>query len=94
MARHQAQIAMFFAASRVWRRVCIVASLFIVFNAAFAAPNLADVKEVRISATGDTTRVVFDLSQDYVTGAVEFDKERAIDSLSDMIYRFLFKPKD
>jgi AcrR family transcriptional regulator len=38
-------------------------------------------------------RVVFDISQDYVTGAVEFDKERAIDSLTDMIYRFLFKAK-
>lgn len=45
------------------------------------------------AATFVVHRVVFDLSQDYVTGAVEFDKERAIDSLSDMIYRFLFKPK-
>ena len=45
------------------------------------------------AATFIVHRVVFDLSQDYVTGAVEFDKERAIDSLSDMIYRFLFKPK-
>ena len=45
------------------------------------------------AATFVAHRVVFDLSQDYVTGAVEFDKERAIDSLSDMIYRFLFKPK-
>ena len=39
-------------------------------------------------------RVVFDLSQDYVTGCVEFDKNRAIDALADMIYRFLFKPKE
>lgn len=38
-------------------------------------------------------RVVFDLSQDYVTGCVEFDQNRAIESLADMIYRFLFKPK-
>jgi AcrR family transcriptional regulator len=38
-------------------------------------------------------RVVFDLSQDYVTGCCEFDKSRAIDALSSMIYRFLFKPK-
>jgi TetR/AcrR family transcriptional regulator, mexJK operon transcriptional repressor len=39
-------------------------------------------------------RVVFDLSQDYVTGCCEFDKDRAIDALSNMIYRFLFKPKN
>ncbi len=39
-------------------------------------------------------RVVFDLSQDYVTGCVEFDKNRAIEALADMIYRFLFKPKE
>ena len=45
------------------------------------------------AATFVVHRVVFDLSQDYVTGAVEFDTERAIDSLSDMIYPFLFKPK-
>jgi len=38
-------------------------------------------------------RAVFDLSQYYVTGTGEFDKERAIDALSDMIYRFLFKPR-
>lgn len=38
-------------------------------------------------------RVVFDVSQDYVTGCCEFDKERAIDALADMIYRFVFKPK-
>lgn len=38
-------------------------------------------------------RVVFDLSQDYVTGCCEFDKNRAIDALASMIYRFLFKPK-
>ena len=38
-------------------------------------------------------RVVFDLSQDYVTGCCEFDKNRAIDALANMIYRFLFKPK-
>ena len=37
-------------------------------------------------------RVVFDLSQDYVTGAVSFDQGRAIDALSEMIYRFLFRP--
>jgi AcrR family transcriptional regulator len=39
-------------------------------------------------------RVVFDVSQDYVTGCCEFDKERAIDALADMIYRFVFKPKE
>ena len=39
-------------------------------------------------------RVVFDLSQDYVTGCCEFDKNRAIDALANMIYRFLFKPKN
>jgi AcrR family transcriptional regulator len=38
-------------------------------------------------------RVVFDLSQDYVTGSCEFDQNRAIDALSDMIYRYLFKPR-
>jgi AcrR family transcriptional regulator len=38
-------------------------------------------------------RVVFDLSQDYVTGCCEFDKERAIDALADMIYRYLFPPQ-
>ena len=37
-------------------------------------------------------RVVFDLSQDYVTGCCEFDLRRAIDGLTDMIQRFLFKP--
>lgn len=39
-------------------------------------------------------RVVFDVSQHYVSGFCEFDKERAIDALADMIYRFVFKPKD
>ena len=39
-------------------------------------------------------RVVFDVSQDYVTGCCEFDKERAIDALADMIHRFVFKPKN
>ena len=39
-------------------------------------------------------RVVFDVSQDYVTGCVEFDRERAIDALADMIHRFVFKPRD
>lgn len=38
-------------------------------------------------------RVVFDISQDYVAGAVEFDMERAIDSLTDMIDRYLYKPR-
>jgi AcrR family transcriptional regulator len=38
-------------------------------------------------------RVVFDLSQDYVIGNCEFDQDRAVDALSDMIYRFVFKPK-
>jgi AcrR family transcriptional regulator len=38
-------------------------------------------------------RVVFDISQDYVTGCCEFNQDRAIDALSDMIYRFLFKPR-
>lgn len=39
-------------------------------------------------------RVVFDVSQDYVTGCVEFDKDRAVDALADMIHRFVFKPRD
>src|ERR1041384_69996 len=39
-------------------------------------------------------RVVFDVSQDYVTGCCEFDQERAIDALADMIHRFIFKPKN
>lgn len=39
-------------------------------------------------------RVVFDVSQDYVTGACEPEKERAIDALADMIYRFVFKQKN
>ena len=38
-------------------------------------------------------RVVFDVSQDYVTGNCEFDKDRAIDAVADMIYRFVFKPR-
>lgn len=38
-------------------------------------------------------RVVFDVSQDYVTGCCEFDQDRAIDALADMIHRFVFKPK-
>lgn len=38
-------------------------------------------------------RVVFDVSQDYVTGGCEFDKDRAVDGVADMIYRFLFKPR-
>lgn len=37
-------------------------------------------------------RVVFDLSQDFVIGCVEFDLDRAIDSLTDLIQRFLFRP--
>src|SRR5215471_3177638 len=37
-------------------------------------------------------RVVFDVSQDYVTGNCTFDQERAIDAVADMIYRFVFKP--
>jgi TetR/AcrR family transcriptional regulator, mexJK operon transcriptional repressor len=38
-------------------------------------------------------RVVFDLSQDYVFGFCEFDQDRAVDALTDMIYRFVFKPR-
>jgi AcrR family transcriptional regulator len=38
-------------------------------------------------------RVVFDLSQDYITGFCDFEKEKAIDALSDMITRYVFKPK-
>lgn len=37
-------------------------------------------------------RVVFDISQDYVIGAVSFDQERAIDALTDMIHRYLYIP--
>jgi len=29
-----------------------------------------------------------------VTGCCEFDKDRAIDALADMIHRFVFKPRD
>jgi hypothetical protein len=39
-------------------------------------------------------RVVFNLWQDYVTGYCEFDKEEAINAMSDMIYRYLFKQRD
>lgn len=39
-------------------------------------------------------RVVFDVSQDYVMGCCEFEKDRAIDALADMVYRFVFKPRD
>jgi AcrR family transcriptional regulator len=39
-------------------------------------------------------RVVFDVSQDYVTGVCEFEKDRAVDALTDMIHRFVFKPRD
>jgi TetR/AcrR family transcriptional repressor of mexJK operon len=39
-------------------------------------------------------RVVFDLSQDYITGFCDFEKEKAIDALSDMIYRYVFRPKE
>jgi len=38
-------------------------------------------------------RVVFDISQDYVIGACEFDKERAVDALTDMIARYLYRPE-
>jgi AcrR family transcriptional regulator len=38
-------------------------------------------------------RVVFDLSQDYITKCCEFEKDKAITALSDMIFRYLFKPK-
>ena len=37
-------------------------------------------------------RVVFDISQDYVFGAVEFDRGRTIEALTDMIDRFLYRP--
>lgn len=46
------------------------------------------------AATFVVHRAVLDISQDYVTGCVEFDEERAIDSLSEMIYRFLFIPRE
>jgi AcrR family transcriptional regulator len=39
-------------------------------------------------------RVVFNLSQDYITGFCDFEKEKAIDALSDMIYRYVFKSKE
>src|SRR5262249_37651288 len=38
-------------------------------------------------------RVVFDLSQDYVSGFVQFDEELAIDALAQMIERYIFKPR-
>jgi AcrR family transcriptional regulator len=37
-------------------------------------------------------RVVHNLAQDYVTGCCEFDRDRAIEALSEMIYRYVFKP--
>ncbi|HWP45377.1 MAG TPA: TetR/AcrR family transcriptional regulator [Blastocatellia bacterium] len=46
------------------------------------------------AATFIVHRAVLDISQDYVMGCVEFDQERAIDSLTDMVYRFLFKPRE
>ncbi len=39
-------------------------------------------------------RVVFNLSQDYISGFCGFEKEKAIDALSDMIHRYLFQPKE
>ncbi|HEU4387580.1 MAG TPA: TetR/AcrR family transcriptional regulator [Blastocatellia bacterium] len=36
-------------------------------------------------------RVVNDISQDVATGIFDFDKEKGIDAVTDMIYRFLFK---
>ena len=51
--------------------------------------------EIDVDATAFIVqRVVFDVSQDYVTGACELEKERAIDALADMIYRFVFKQKN
>ena len=38
-------------------------------------------------------RVVFDLSQDYVAGCIEFDEQKAISALSEMIRRYIFKPR-
>lgn len=36
-------------------------------------------------------RVVNDLAQDYSTGLCNFDRDRAVDALTDMVYRYLFK---
>ena len=36
-------------------------------------------------------RVVNDVSQDIATGIFDFNKDRAIDALTDMLYRYLFK---
>jgi N-acetylmuramoyl-L-alanine amidase len=63
MVRHKVDLAMFSAAAHLLPRAYAVGLAFLAVNTAIAAPNLADVKEVRISASGDTTRVVFDLSQ-------------------------------
>lgn len=38
-------------------------------------------------------RVVFDISQGYAIGSIEFDKERATEALADMIHRFVFIPR-
>jgi AcrR family transcriptional regulator len=38
-------------------------------------------------------RVVFDLSQDFVTGSVEIDEDSAIDALTQMVLRYVFKPR-
>lgn len=37
-------------------------------------------------------RVVNDLSLDYAIGIGEFDRDRAVDALTDMIHRYLFRP--
>lgn len=37
-------------------------------------------------------RVVNDLSLDYATEIGEFDRDRAVDALTDMIHRYLFRP--
>ena len=38
-------------------------------------------------------RVVFDLSQDFVTGHIELDEDKAIDALTEMVQRYVFKPR-
>jgi hypothetical protein len=39
-------------------------------------------------------RVVFDLSLDYVSGCIEFDETKAINGLSEMIERYVFKTRE
>src|SRR5262245_60848156 len=48
--------------------------------------------EIDVDAAASVVqRVVNDVSQDMAMGMFDFNKEKAIDALTDMVYRFLFK---